>query len=84
MSEQFTIPAKMMAGQITLKAANKAHNLQECSKPLTGHQLQEAEEEEASKEGSALNSGDCSAYSVGRIRDTQQGRVKSRSKSKRG
>jgi hypothetical protein len=67
----------------TLKATNKAHNLQECSKPLTGHQLQEAEEEEALEEGSTLNLGDCSAYSVGRIRDTQQGRAKSRSKSKR-
>jgi hypothetical protein len=55
----------MMTGQTTLKASNKAHNLQECSKPLTGHQLQEAEEEEASEEGSTLNLGDCSAYSVG-------------------
>jgi hypothetical protein len=73
----------MMIGQTTLKAANKAHNLQECSKPLTGHQLQVAEAEEALKEGSTLNPGDCSAYSVGRIRDTQQGRVKSRSKSKK-
>ena len=51
--------------------------------PLTGHQLQEAEGEEASEEGSALNPGDCSVYSVGRIRDTQQGRAKSRSKSRR-
>jgi hypothetical protein len=36
---------------------------------------------EASEEGLVLNLGDCSAYSVGRIRDTQQGRAKSRSKS---
>jgi hypothetical protein len=73
----------MMIGKTTLKAANKAHNLQECNKPLTGHQPQEAEEEEASKEGSTLNPGDCSPYSVGRIRDTQQGRAKSRSKRRR-
>ena len=33
--------------------------------------------EEASKEGSALNPEDCSAYSIGRIKDTQQGRAKS-------
>jgi hypothetical protein len=33
--------------------------------------------EEASEEGSALNPEDCSAYFVGRIRDTQQGRAKS-------
>jgi hypothetical protein len=83
MSEQSTIPAQMMTGQTTLKAANKAHNLQECSKPLIGHQLQEAEGEEALEVGLALNPGDCSAYSVGRIRDTQQGHAKSRSKSRR-
>jgi hypothetical protein len=77
MLEQSTIPAQMVTGQTKLKAANKAHNLQECSKPLTGHQLQEAEGEEASKEGSALNPGDYSACSVGRIRDTQQGCAKS-------
>jgi hypothetical protein len=83
MSEQSTILAQMMTGQITPKAASKAHNLRGCNKPLTGHQLQEAEGEEASKEGSALNLGDCSAYSLGRIRDTKQGRAKSRSKSRR-
>jgi hypothetical protein len=83
MLEQSTIPAQMMTGQTTLKAANKAHNLQEYSKPLAGHQLQEAEEEEALEEGSTLNPRDCSPYSVGRIRDTQQGRAKSRSKSRR-
>jgi hypothetical protein len=38
---------------------------------------------EASEDGLALNPGDCSAYFVGRIRDTQQGRAKSRSKSRR-
>jgi hypothetical protein len=68
----------MMIGQTTPKAASKAHNLRECSKPLTDHQLQEAEGEEASEEGSAPNPGDCSAYSMGRIWDTQQGRAESR------
>jgi hypothetical protein len=38
MSEQSTTLAQMMTGQTTLKATNKAHNLQECSKPPTGHQ----------------------------------------------
>jgi hypothetical protein len=38
---------------------------------------------EASEEDLALSPGDCSAYSVGRIRDTQQGRAKSQSKSRR-
>jgi hypothetical protein len=72
MSEKSTTPAQMMTGQTTLKETNKAHNLQECRKPLTGYQLQEAEEEEALEEDSAPNLGDCYAYSVGRIRDIQQ------------
>jgi hypothetical protein len=83
MSEQSTITSQMMTGQIILRVANKAHNLSECSKPLTGHQPQEAEGGEASEEGLALSPGDCSAFSVGRIRDTQQGHAKSRSKSRR-
>jgi hypothetical protein len=82
MSEQSKIPTQMIIEQITPKAANKDHNLWECSKPLIGHQLQEAEGEEALEEGSACNLGDCSAYSMGRIKDTQQGRAKSRSKSR--
>jgi hypothetical protein len=36
-----------------------------------------------SEEGMIINLGYCSAYSVGRIRDTRQGRAKSRSKSRR-
>jgi hypothetical protein len=73
----------MMTGQTTPRAASNAHNRRECNKPHTGHQLQEAEGEEALEEGSTFNLGDCSAYSVGRIWDTQQGRAKSRSKSRR-
>jgi hypothetical protein len=72
-----------MTGKITPRAASKAHNLQECSKIPTGHQPQEAEGGEASEEGLLLNLGDCSTYSMGRIRDTQQGRAKSWSKSRR-
>jgi hypothetical protein len=67
----------MMTGQTKHRAASKAHNLRECNKPHTGHQLQEAEGEEALEEGSSFNPGDCSAYSMERIWDTQQGRVES-------
>jgi hypothetical protein len=77
MSEQSKIPTQMMTWQITPRAASKAHNLWECSKLPIGHQPQEAEEGEASEEGLALSLGDCFAYSVERIRDTQQGRAKS-------
>jgi hypothetical protein len=83
MSEQSTIPTQMMIGQITPRAASKAHNLWGCSKLPTGHQPREEEGGEASEEGLALNLGDCSAYSMGRIRDTQQGCAMSRSKSRR-
>jgi hypothetical protein len=83
MSKQSTIPAQVMTGKTTLKATSKAPNLQGCNKALTGHQLQGAEEEEASEEGSAPNPEGCSVYSVGKIRGIQQGRAKSRSKSKR-
>jgi hypothetical protein len=83
MSEQSTILAQMMIGKIIPRATSKTHNIRECSKPLTCHQLQGAEGGEALEEGLALSPGDCSAYSMGRIRDTQQGRAKSRSKSRR-
>jgi hypothetical protein len=52
----------MMTGQITPKAACKAHSLRECSKPLIGHQSQEADGGQALEEGLALILGDCSAY----------------------
>jgi hypothetical protein len=77
MSEQCTILAQVMTGQTTLKATSKAPNLEECTKALTDHQLQGAEVEEASEEGSAPNPGGCFVYSVGRIRNIQQGCVKS-------
>jgi hypothetical protein len=83
MLEQSTIPAQMMTEQTTLKATNKAPNLLECNKALTDHQLQGAEEEEALEEGSTPNPGGCSIYSMGRIRDIQQGRAKSRSKNRK-
>jgi hypothetical protein len=67
----------MMTGQIIPRAASKAHNLRERSKLPTGHQLQEAKGGEASEEGLVLNLEDCSVYSMGRIRDTQQGHAKS-------
>jgi hypothetical protein len=71
LSEQSTMPAQVMTGQATHKVTSKTPNLQECNKALTGHQLQGAEEKEASKEGSAPNPGGCFVYSVGRIRDIQ-------------
>jgi hypothetical protein len=82
MPRQSIIPTQATTGETTLKAINKAPNLQGHNKVLTGHQLQEAEEEEASEKGSIPNPEGCSVYSVGKIRDIQQGRAKSRSRSK--
>jgi hypothetical protein len=83
MLEQSAIPAQVMIGQTTLKATNKAPNLQGCNKALTSHQLQGVEKEEAPEKGSAPNLGSCYVYSMGRIRDIQQGRAKSESKSRK-
>ena len=69
--------------ETTLKAISKAPSLQGHNKVLIGHQLQEVEEEEASEEGLVPNPEGCSIYSVGKIRDTQQGCAKSRSRRKK-
>jgi hypothetical protein len=72
MSEQSTILAQVTIEETTRKDINKTPNLQGCNKVLTCHQLQEAEEEEASKEGSTPNPEGCSVYSARRIKDIQQ------------
>jgi hypothetical protein len=72
-----------MAGAIILKGISIALCLQGRNKAPSGHQLQEAEEEETSEEGSILNPDGYSIYSVVKIRDLKQGCAKSRSKSKK-
>jgi hypothetical protein len=72
-----------MIGAIILKGISTALRHQEHNKAPSGHQLQEVEEEEALVEDSSLNREGCFAYSVEKIRDIQQGRAKSRSKSKK-
>ena len=83
MSEQYTILAQVKTEETTLKDTSKVPSLQGRNKVLSGHQLQEAEEEEASEEGLVPYLEGCSIYSVGKIRDTQQGCAKSRSRSKK-
>jgi hypothetical protein len=50
------------------------HNSQSSgdNKVLSGHQLQEAKRGEASEEDMVISLGDCSAYSVAKIRDIPQ------------
>ena len=66
-----------MIGAIILKGISTALSHQEHNKAHSDQQLQEAEEEEASVEGSALNQEGCFAYSVEKTKDIQQGRAKS-------
>jgi hypothetical protein len=84
MSGQSTIPMPAMIGPTMPRVVTTAHSLRACSKLLTDHQPREAEGGEAlAKEGTVISLGNCSACSVARTRDTQRGRAKSRSKSKR-
>jgi hypothetical protein len=77
MLEQSTILAQVMTEETTLNGISRAPRLQGRNKVLTDHRLQEAEEAEALEEGSAPSPGGCSIYSIGRIKDIQQGRAKS-------
>jgi hypothetical protein len=76
-------PAQATIGEIIPKGNNIALNHQGHNKVLSGHQLQEADGAEASEEDMVISPGDCSAYSVAKIRDMPQGRAKSRSRSRR-
>jgi hypothetical protein len=75
--------AQVMIRAIILKGISIALSHQEHNKAPSGHQLQEAEEEEASVEGSAPNQKGCFVYSVEKTKDIQQGRAKSQSRNKR-
>jgi hypothetical protein len=66
--------------EIILKRISTNPNHQVHNKAPSGHHLQEAEEEEASVEDLAPNQEGCFAYSMGKIRGTQQGHSKSRRK----
>jgi hypothetical protein len=73
----------MMTGQIIPRAASKAHNLRECNKLPIGHQPQEAEGEELWRKVWYSTKEIVLLILWKRIRDTQQGCAKSRSKSRR-
>jgi hypothetical protein len=76
------ILAQVMTEETTLKGISRAPRLQGRSRALRGQRLQEVEEAEALEEGSAPSLGDCSVYSAGKIKDIQQGRARSRSRSR--
>jgi hypothetical protein len=72
-----------MIGAIILKGISTALSHQGHNKAPSGHQLQEAEEEEVSEEGSAPNQEGCFVYSVEKTKDIQQGCAKSQFRNKR-
>jgi hypothetical protein len=73
---RFITLAQAMTGAIILKGINTALSHQVHNKAPLGHQHQEAEEEEASVEGSAPNQEGCFVYYVKKTKDIQQGRAK--------
>jgi hypothetical protein len=77
MSGRSIIPAQVEIGEIILKGINTGPNHQEHNKAPSGHQPQEAEEVEASKEDSARSQEGCFACSVEKIRGIQPGHAKS-------
>jgi hypothetical protein len=83
MSGRSIILAQATTGRIIPKGNNIALNHQGHNKVLSGHQLQEVEGEEASKEDRVISPGNCSAYSAAKTRDISQGRAKSQSRSRR-
>jgi hypothetical protein len=83
MSGKFITLAQVMIGEIILKVISTSLSHEGHNKAPLDHQLQEAEEEEASVEGSTPNQEGCFVYSMEKIKDIQQGRAKSRSRNKK-
>jgi hypothetical protein len=83
MSGRSIILVQVTTGEIIIKGIITTPNHQGHNKVPSGHQLQEAEEVEASEEDSTCNQEGCFAYSIEKIRGIQQGHAKSRFRSKR-
>jgi hypothetical protein len=83
MSDRSIIPVQATTGGTIPKRSNTARSHQGCNKILSGHQLQGAEGEEASEEDLEISLGNCFIYSTEKIRGITQGRVKSRSRSRK-
>jgi hypothetical protein len=82
MSYRSIIPVQATTGGIIPKRNNTALSHQGCNKVLSGHQLHEAEGEEASDEYLEISPGTYFVYSAEKIRVIPQGHAKSRSRSR--
>jgi hypothetical protein len=76
MSRKYTIQVKVRIGTIIIKDTSTVPSQQGLNKALSDRQHQEAEEDVASEGDSTLNQEDYFAYSVERIRSTQQEHAK--------
>jgi hypothetical protein len=83
MSDQSTIPLRVMTKEASFRGHNIVHNLQGNNKALLGHQLQGAEAAGASEEDMGINPGNSIAYSVVKTRVTLQEHARSPFRSKK-
>jgi hypothetical protein len=77
MSDQSTIPVRVMTEEASFRSHSKAHSPQGSSRALSGHQLQGAEVAGASEEDMGINPVKSIAYSVVKTRATLQERARS-------
>jgi hypothetical protein len=83
MSDQSTIPVRVMTEAASFRGHNIAHSLQGNNRALTGHQLQGAEATGASEEDMGISPGNSIAYSMVKTRATLQEHVRSPFRSKK-
>jgi hypothetical protein len=83
MSDQFTIPLRVMTEEASFGGHNIAHNFQGNNRALSGHQLQGAEAAGASEEDMRINLENSIVYSVVKTRATLQEHVRSPFRSKK-
>jgi hypothetical protein len=83
MSEQYTILVNVRSGATITKGTNTVLSQHGHNRAALDHQPREAEGDEASEEDSTLNQEDYFAYSVERIKGTQQEPAKLQYRSRR-
>jgi hypothetical protein len=80
---QSITPDQVMIGEANLKGNNTAPNHQGRNKVPSGHQLQEAEGEEASEEDTEISLGDCFVCSAAKTKAIPKERAKSQFRSRK-
>jgi hypothetical protein len=83
MAGQSIIPAQVTIEETKPKGSSIAPNHKGHNKVLSGHQLQEAEGEEASKEDMEISPGSCFVCSTVKTKGIPQGRAKLRFRNRK-